>query len=80
MNVLAIIEGWGKLYLPSLRNKKEAQRRLEICNGCDQLVELSKLMKTLVDSDISPYKCGKCGCPLSTKVFSNLKKCPLNKW
>jgi uncharacterized paraquat-inducible protein A len=66
-----IIKSWWTSFNPNEQQSKEAQRRLEICNGCEKRQ----------DSVIFGYVCGQCGCPLGKKIFSSDKQpCPLNKW
>jgi len=49
-------------------------RRLSICLECEHKTNSSiKLLK--------PYiKCGKCGCPLESKVKAPMSSCPIGKW
>jgi ribosomal protein S27AE len=56
---------------PSDEQKEIAEKRLEICSGCEFWVQ----------SAIRDY-CGKCGCTTSAKVFSpkGADACPEKKW
>ena len=56
---------------PTEEQKEVAEKRLEICAGCEHWVQ----------SPIRDY-CGKCGCTTSAKVFSPVgaDACPMGKW
>jgi len=47
----------------------EAQRRLEICNGCPKLKTLGLLKQ-----------CSECGCSVSLKTKMADVSCPINSW
>lgn len=47
--------------------KEEADRRLEICKFCPELISLTK-------------QCKKCGCLMHLKTKLGAAKCPLGKW
>lgn len=72
--LLEIASAWITAANPSKEEKDKAERRVSICNDCEE----NKL------SEILDYHyCGKCGCPLSKKIFSPLpgkEACPLEKW
>jgi hypothetical protein len=51
---------WWRAENPTKEQSKEAERRLEICNGCEKRQE----------SIVFGYVCGQCGCPLCKKIFS----------
>lgn len=48
-------------------SEEEAQLRLNICNSCDKLVQITK-------------QCKECGCIMPVKVKLKDATCPLNKW
>jgi hypothetical protein len=56
---------------PTEEQKEVAEKRLEICMGCDFWVQ----------SPVRDY-CAKCGCTTSAKVFSpkGASACPEKKW
>jgi len=56
---------------PTDEQKEIANKRLEVCMGCEYWVQ----------SNIRDY-CSKCGCTTSAKVFSPMgaDACPLKKW
>lgn len=72
--LLEIATAWITAANPTEEEKERAESRVAICNGCEE----NKL------SEILEYHyCGKCGCPLSKKIFSPLpgkEACPLEKW
>jgi hypothetical protein len=47
--------------------KKEYQKRLDICLGCDRLIKLTK-------------QCKECGCFMNIKTQLPHASCPLGKW
>ena len=72
--LLEIASAWITAANPTEEEKERAESRVTICNGCEE----NKLSEIL-DYDY----CGKCGCPLSKKIFSPLpgkEACPLEKW
>jgi ribosomal protein L37AE/L43A len=69
-----IFQAWVAAANPTPDQLTIAQHRSHICDGCEH--------KTHVKA-INSFICGKCGCPLSRKVFSPVegsKACPLAKW
>lgn len=66
-----IVKAWYLSMLPNEHQVMLAGKRLEVCHSCDQ-------RKETVIGEV----CGKCGCPLSKKVFSPRVQdaCPLGKW
>ena len=67
-----IINSWWTSFNPTEEQSKEGQRRLAICmQPCEYRQE----------SIVFGYVCGKCGCPLGKKIFSDVdqpcteKKC-----
>jgi len=74
LNFKKIIKAWITAANPTPSQKELAEKRMEICNGCEHKKVIIKKL------DISVL-CGKCGCPLSKKIFTNnIEACPLNKW
>ena len=71
-----ISSAWITATNPTPEEKKLAENRAAICNGC----EFRKKNTAVIDF----YYCGLCGCPLDKKIFSpiNLEKnpCPESKW
>lgn len=76
-----IVAGWINVAINV--TTEEAQKRSEVCSGCDSAV-LSKWIQKVVGEkqlkQIEGYKCNECGCPLSAKVRSDKSICPLGKW
>lgn len=74
MNVKEIIEAWIIAGHPTKVQKELSEKRLEICDTCDVKKEIIKKVKI-------SHICGKCGCPIQKKAFTNtFNPCPLNKW
>ncbi len=70
MDLLNIIRAWGASYFATDEQKQRAEERLEICNSCEFIKEIS-----------IGYICGKCRCPIRKKVFSlKFNDCPEKKW
>jgi hypothetical protein len=46
---------------------EEQKSRMDICNGCPELIDLTK-------------QCKKCGCVMPLKTKLKMATCPLNKW
>jgi len=73
-NFKEIFDAWVTSINPTQEQKELAQKRLDICKGCEYKKETVKGQKWSVI-------CDACGCPLSKKVFSKLfNPCPKQKW
>jgi len=70
--VKEIVTAWMISFNPTEEEKILAEKRYEICNGCE------KRGKNLVGVEV----CKACGCPLSKKIFTlkDEDSCPLKKW
>ena len=69
-----IFQAWVAAAKPTPEQLSTAQHRSQICDSCEH--------KTFTKA-IQTFVCGKCGCPLSKKVFSpkpGPEACPLAKW
>lgn len=75
-----ILQGWKK-YINGDTTDEE-RRRAEICSECEHATvgTYEKLMKDFELKKVQGFKCGKCHCPLSTKIRSKNEKCPAGKW
>jgi PHP family Zn ribbon phosphoesterase len=74
INIKEITTAWFDSFFGSDKQKLLAKYRLDICIKCPSNSELFK------DKKWSLY-CKECGCPLSKKIYSNLRNsCPLGKW
>ncbi len=69
-----IIGAWVISFNPSEERKELAEKRYEICLGCEHYGKSRPVTK-------EEY-CTKCGCPIQKKVFTErvIDSCPLNKW
>ena len=73
-NYKEIFDAWITSMNPTPLQVEIAQKRLDICKGCEHKKETIKGQKW---STI----CNACGCPLSKKIFSSLfNPCPKQKW
>lgn len=72
MNKLTeIAKSWWIAKNPTLEQSELAKKRLEICKGCESMVE----------SVVFEYKCNECGCPIGKKIFTPVMgSCDLKKW
>jgi hypothetical protein len=79
-NFEAIWKGW-KAYLTN-ENSPETIRRAKICQICPNAVDgtYEKLMPDYTLKKLQGKKCNQCGCPLSTLLRQDDKKCELKKW
>jgi hypothetical protein len=69
-----IFDAWKLSFNPSEIQEELAQKRLNVCMGCDFRKEVLKGIKW------SAY-CNDCGCPLNKKVFSKyFNPCTQKKW
>lgn len=81
-----ILDGWlgyAHLINQDQVNKDIAKQRAEECAKCDFIEKSTMLSIMLPDKELKEvqgYKCGKCGCPLSSKVRSAVSQCPEKKW
>ena len=70
-SIKEIVEAWWIAKNPNAEQSKLAQQRLQICRGCESMVE----------SVVFGYKCNECGCPIGKKIFTASKgTCDLKKW
>jgi len=66
-----IAVSWWRAENPTKEQSDLAQKRLDICVGCDSRKE----------SIVFGFVCGECGCPIGKKIFTpKLGTCDLNKW
>ena len=66
-----IIKAWWIASNPTKEQSLLAQKRLEICRGCD----------SMVDSVVFTKICNECGCPIGKKIFTeSIGSCDLHKW
>jgi hypothetical protein len=74
LNFKEIFKAWITFSNPTEKEEKLAKARLDICEGCQYKKEiLKKKSWSLV--------CGKCGCPIQAKVFSDaVNPCPMGYW
>ena len=69
-----IFDAWKASLKPTPKQEELAKLRLTVCLGCEFRKEVIRGLKWSA-------LCGKCGCPLSKKVFSpNYNACPIKKW
>ncbi len=69
--VSEIFRSWIIAESPTKEQAELASKRLNICKGCDSMVE----------SVVFKFKCKECGCPIGKKIFTPLMgTCDLQKW
>lgn len=73
-NIKTILDAWVRSFNPSEKEQILADKRKDICLGCEHYKEFFKDQKWSA-------KCDACGCPISKKVFTKqFNPCPLKKW
>lgn len=75
-----IISGWKKYIKGELTD--DEMERAKKCAVCPHAVVgvYEKFMPDNSLKEIEGLKCGKCDCPLSTKIRSANEYCPIGKW
>jgi len=74
INYKEIFNAWKISFKPTTLQAEVAEKRLDICKGCE-------FKKEMVYNKQWSAICDKCKCPLAKKVFSAEKNpCPVNKW
>jgi len=69
-----IFESWKTSFNPTPIQEELAQKRLDVCIGCEYRSEIIKGVKWSA-------LCNHCGCPINKKVFSNtFNACTKKKW
>jgi uncharacterized paraquat-inducible protein A len=63
-----IVSSWARLMRATKEQEERAVKRTEICHSCEYL-------KTNTIGEV----CGKCGCAIRAKVFSD-NGCPDMRW
>ena len=78
----AILKGWENYIFTDPEVEAKAKERANICAGCPMAKKgtYPQLMKDYTLKDVEGMVCGVCGCPLSTFLRQDEKKCELNKW
>mgnify|MGYP000005693794 CR=1 FL=1 len=74
LNFKEIFKSWITFSNPTEQQEHLAKARLDICEGCEY-------KKEVVKKKSWSLLCGKCGCPLKAKVFSDaINPCPMGYW
>lgn len=82
-SLLHIARGWFEFAQARPYIQELMKRRLEICDSCENKVQMSavgKMIVGLINDKASTFRCGKCGCPLSALCANPASKCKLKKW
>jgi hypothetical protein len=73
-NPIEIINAWFTSINPNETESILAKERLDICMKCD-------FRKEVIHNKEWSALCGKCGCPIRSKIFTNqFGSCPEKKW
>ena len=73
-NISEIVKAWVTAANPNDVQWELAEERLDICMKCE-------FRKEVIHNKEWSALCGKCGCPISKKIFTDqYGSCPLNKW
>jgi len=74
LNFKEIFKAWVSASNPTKQQSDLAEARLNICIGC-------QYKKEIINKKEWSAICGKCGCPLKAKVFSDsINPCPMGFW
>lgn len=74
INFKEIFVAWKTLARPTEFQSKVAKDRLDVCISCE-------FKKEVFEKSEWSAICGKCGCPLKAKIFSQeINPCPMEKW
>lgn len=82
IKIKAILKGWENYIFTDPEIEAKAKERAKICANCPMAKNgtYPQLMKDYTLKDVEGMVCGVCGCPLSTLLRQDEKKCELNKW
>lgn len=75
-----VYAGWKNYIWENPMIEDMAKRRLEVCGKCPLMVPTKAKLKDNRIKGLEGYKCGGCGCPLSSKLRSPQSFCPKGKW
>jgi hypothetical protein len=71
---IEIINAWFTSINPDEIQSKLAKERLDVCMKCD-------FRKEVIHKKEWSALCGKCGCPIQSKIFTDqFGSCPEKKW
>ncbi len=74
INFKEIFVAWKTLARPTEFQSKVAKDRLDVCIKCE-------FRKDIFEGKEWSSICGKCGCPLKAKIFSQeINPCPMGYW
>ena len=74
INFKEIFVAWKTAVRPTPSQSKVAEDRLEVCIKCP-------FKKDIFEKKQWSAVCGKCGCPLKAKIFSQeINPCPMGYW
>jgi hypothetical protein len=74
LNLKDIFTSWIRLTTSTEQQSKLAEIRFDVCKGCVYKQEIIKGKEWSL-------LCGKCGCPIKAKVFSDaINPCPMGYW
>lgn len=84
MNLLHVVEGWGKglgLWEVTAEEAALSVERMKICAVCPK-AKHSKFLAFLKGGahDVDGVYCGLCGCPVNEKTLVSGERCPEGKW
>ena len=73
LKIVEVAKVWITSVNPNPEQKILAEYRASICDSCEHKAH---------NASIDLYYCGKCGCPLSKKIFSPAgpNACPDKRW
>ena len=74
LKLVEIAKAWIAAANPTPEQQAIADYRVSVCDSCPHMQYYK---------EIDVHVCGKCGCPISKKIFSPLpgeQACPDNRW
>lgn len=74
-SIREIVTAWVRAANPTPEQETLARERAVTCDTCEEKALVTR-------AKLEYFICGKCGCPLSKKIFSPKGRdgCPLKKW
>lgn len=82
IDITAILKGWDNYLFSDPEMEVKAKERAKICAQCPHAVvgSYQQFMPDYTLQEVEGMKCDVCGCPLSTLLRQDDKKCELKKW
>lgn len=82
-SLIQIARSWFAFAQGQPYTKGLMQKRLTICDTCnekEQLSEAGQWLISIIKNEGSVYRCSLCKCPLAGLTAGTANSCPLQKW